>query len=95
MKRHIPDLCATERHDITLPGALTTSGSCRECQRESQKRYADGQSEPYGQDHCRRGHEYTAKNTYTNPTSGRRTCRRCASIATARSRVRKAQRNVR
>lgn len=27
--------------------------------------------------HCRRGHEFTAENTYTTPGTGRRTCRTC------------------
>ena len=27
--------------------------------------------------HCKHGHEFTAENTYRNPTSGRRQCRAC------------------
>ena len=27
--------------------------------------------------HCKRGHEFNAENTYTNPHTGRRRCRKC------------------
>lgn len=30
--------------------------------------------------HCKRGHEFTAENTYTFPSSGSRSCRQCREI---------------
>lgn len=30
--------------------------------------------------HCRRGHAWTAKNTYVNPGDGARSCRACRAI---------------
>lgn len=94
MKRHDPDMCANQLHDITLPGALNGAGFCLLCQRASQARHAAGESEPYGQDVCRRGHPYDENNTYINPASGKRTCRRCQRISNARSRLRKAMKNA-
>ena len=31
--------------------------------------------------HCKRNHEFTAENTYINPTSGARQCRECMRMA--------------
>jgi hypothetical protein len=39
-----------------------------------------------GKTHCKNGHEFDAANTYVNPRTGRRQCRRCSAIVAARSR---------
>lgn len=36
-----------------------------------------GRPGQYDKTHCKRGHEFTPENTYTNPTRGHRNCRTC------------------
>lgn len=84
MKRYTPGLCANDLHEVTRENTLINhrgEQSCRPCHQESQRRFSQGESRKNGTEFCRHGHRYTLDNTYTNPASGRRTCRECQRAA--------------
>lgn len=84
MKRYTPGLCANDLHAVTKENTTVNhrgEESCKACHTESRKRFLRGESRENGTDFCRNDHQYTADNTYYNPSSGRRVCRECQRAA--------------
>lgn len=75
---HCHDAPAVDRHHIdgnALNNVLENIQSlCRRCHMEIDGRLYQGRPRPT---HCKHGHEFAAENTYTNPRTGKRTCRTC------------------
>lgn len=65
---------------------------CRQCQIDAVRKYRtkvtgvaySGLPHNKNKTHCKRGHEFTAENTYINPSSGGRQCLKCRKTKEAR-----------
>lgn len=79
----------------TLPRAGRGGRKCRTCTRAEDRAHAEQKRRRAGippralLTHCKRGHEFTPENTYLNPASGARVCRKCNLIHQRRSQERR------
>jgi hypothetical protein len=73
------DTPAVDRHHIDGNPLNNTAANiallCRRCHMEVDGRI-HGIPRP-AKTHCKHGHEFTPDNTYTNPNSGKRSCKTC------------------